>query len=67
MAEEIVEVTVAPDGTVRMQVRGIAGMACLDETEDLVGWLGGVVRERELHGEAYLDVESQERHDRLQQ
>jgi len=64
MADEVVEVTIRPDGAVEMHVDGVAGMACLSETEDLVRLLGGDVEVRELTAGAYLDVE-QEQQDRL--
>jgi Protein of unknown function (DUF2997) len=64
MAEEIVEITVGPDGTVEMLVNGIPGMACLSETGDLVRLLGGEVDAHELTAEAYQDVEEHQQ-DRL--
>jgi Protein of unknown function (DUF2997) len=64
MADEIVEVTIAPDGAVEMHVEGVAGMACLTDTEDLVRLLGGDVESQELTADAYVDVE-QEQQDRL--
>jgi DUF2997 family protein len=66
MAEEIIEVTIAPDGKVEMLVNGVAGMGCLAETEDLVRLLGGEVESQELTGEAYVEAEDEaERQDRL--
>jgi hypothetical protein len=64
MAEEIIEVTIGPDGRVEMRVNGIAGMGCLTETEDLIRLLGGEIESQELTGEAYVEVE-QEQQDRL--
>lgn len=64
MAEEIVEITIGPDGKVEMQVNGVAGMDCLSQTEDLVRLLGGEVESQELTAEAYVDAE-QEQQDRL--
>jgi hypothetical protein len=64
MAEEIIEVTIGPDGKVEMRVNGIAGMDCLSQTEDLVRLLGGEIESQELTAEAYQDVE-QEEQDRL--
>lgn len=63
MAEEIVEVTISPDGKVEMHVNGVPGMACLTETEDLVRLLGGEVESQELTSEAYVDTD-QEQQDR---
>jgi Protein of unknown function (DUF2997) len=64
MAEEIIEITVRPDGKVEMQVKGIPGMDCLAETEDLARLLGGQVEAQEMTGEAYQDTE-QRAQDRL--
>jgi hypothetical protein len=64
MAEEIIEITIGPDGKVEMQVTGVAGMDCVSQTEDLVRLLGGAVQAQELTAEAYLDAE-QEQQDRL--
>ncbi len=60
MAEEIIEVTIGPDGKVEIHVNGISGMDCLSETEDLLRLLGGEVESQELTGEAYQDVETQQ-------
>lgn len=64
MADEVIEVSIAADGTVAMSVRGVAGMECLTRTEDLVQLLGGDIESRELTDEAYLDAE-EEAQDRL--
>ncbi len=64
MAEEIIEVTIGPDGKVEMRVNGVPGMNCLGETEDLVRLLGGEVEAQELTGEAYIDTEHDQQ-DRL--
>lgn len=64
MAEETVEVTIRADGTVEMSVAGIAGMACLPETQDLVDLLGGDIESQELTSEAYIQLE-EEQQDRL--
>jgi hypothetical protein len=47
-----------------MSVRGVAGMECLTQTEDLVQLLGGDIESRELTDEAYVDTE-QDVQDRL--
>lgn len=57
MADEVVRVTINPDGTVSMQVEGVPGMDCLAETEDLLRLLGGEVAAQELTAEAYVDAE----------
>ena len=56
MAEEIVEITVRPDGRVDMRVNGVPGMDCLERTEDLTLLLGGEVEAREMTAEAYEEA-----------
>jgi hypothetical protein len=46
MGEEILEVTIRADGRVELHVRGIEGMSCLEETQELVALLGGEGRVR---------------------
>jgi hypothetical protein len=66
MAEETVEVTIGPDGKVTLAVAGVAGMGCVEQTEELVRLLGGQVEAQELTGEAYVEVDvEQEQQDRL--
>jgi hypothetical protein len=60
MADEVVEVSISPDGTVAMSVRGVAGMECLTQTEGLVELLGGDIESQELTDEAYAEVEQEE-------
>jgi hypothetical protein len=64
MADEVIEVSISPDGTVAMSVQGVAGMECLTQTEGLVELLGGDIESQELTDEAYAEVE-QESQDRL--
>jgi hypothetical protein len=64
MSEEIIEVTIRPDGKVEMNVTGVPGMGCLERTADLTALLGGEVEATELTAEAYQDVQEQEQ-DRL--
>jgi hypothetical protein len=64
MADEVVEVSISPDGTVTMSVRGVAGMECLTNTEGLVELLGGDIESQELTDEAYAGAE-EETQDRL--
>ncbi|HZM81465.1 MAG TPA: DUF2997 domain-containing protein [Candidatus Limnocylindrales bacterium] len=64
MADEIIEVTISPDGKVAMHVQGVEGMACLEDTRELVALLGGEVESQELTAEAYVEV-SEEQRDRL--
>jgi hypothetical protein len=60
VAEEIIEITVRPDGKVEMRVRGIPGTDCLAETEDLARLLGGEMESQEMTSEAYQDTEQRE-------
>jgi hypothetical protein len=64
MPEEIVKITVTPDGKLEMHVSGVPGLDCVSETEDLVRLAGGEVESQELTGEAYQDV-GQRQQDRL--
>ncbi|MDQ0578335.1 DUF2997 domain-containing protein [Streptomyces rishiriensis] len=66
MAEERVEIVIAPDGTVDMSVHGVEGMRCVEDTDGLVQLLGGVVESHELTDEAYQQAEADEQ-DRLWQ
>jgi hypothetical protein len=56
VAEEVVEVTISPDGKVEMRVAGIPGMSCLESTEDLARLLGGEIETQQLTAEAYQEV-----------
>jgi len=47
-----IEVFIDPDGQVRVQVRGVKGLACLDLTRPLEEALGGEVLTREMNPEA---------------
>ena len=47
------EITIAPDGTVSVQVKCIKGASCVDETKFLEEALGGKVESRELTSEYY--------------
>lgn len=57
MAEQILEVTISPEGKVAMHMRGVEGMACLAETQELIALLGGDVESQELTDEAYIEVD----------
>ncbi len=48
-----IEVFIEQDGQVRIEVRGVTGMSCLDLTQALEGALGGQVEAREMTPEAY--------------
>jgi hypothetical protein len=52
MSSEEIEITIAKDGSVQIQVRGAQGKACLDLTHDLETALGGIILSREMTPEA---------------
>jgi len=60
-----IDVFIAPDGTVKLQVRGVKGPACLDITQGLEALLGGQVTER-IHTDEFNQV-AQEEQTRLEQ
>ena len=51
-----IEVSIAPDGTTRIEVRGVSGTTCLDLTEGLEKALGGEIIDRELTPEAHASL-----------
>ncbi len=59
MGLEEIEVFIDKDGKVRIEVRGVKGMSCLDLTKDLEEALGGEVEDREMTPEAYETVQEQ--------
>jgi hypothetical protein len=48
-----ITITIAPDGTVRLETRGLVGESCMDETKDLERALGRV-RSRTKTSEYYV-------------
>jgi hypothetical protein len=54
-----VEVIIDRDGQVRVEVRGVKGMSCLDVTKALEAALGGQVQDRQLTAEAHEATEEQ--------
>ena len=54
-----IEVILKPDGTVKVEVRGVKGEKCLALTEDLEKLLGGVVVER-IHTDEFSMAEQEE-------
>jgi hypothetical protein len=54
-----IEVFIDKDGQVRIQVRGVKGLACLDLTKELEAALGGQIEAREMTPEALEAVEEQ--------
>jgi hypothetical protein len=59
MEVQEIEVFIEKDGQVRIEVRGVKGMSCLDLTKDLEEALGGEIEEREMTPEAYETVQEQ--------
>lgn len=53
MKFEEVEVAIAPNGEVTIDVRGVPGRQCLARTAELERALGGEVVRREMKPEAY--------------
>jgi hypothetical protein len=47
-----IDVIIEKDGQVRIEVRGVTGMACLDLTRQLEAALGGEVVDRQMTHEA---------------
>ncbi len=52
MEVQEIDVFVEKDGEIRIEVRGVKGMSCLDLTKDLEAVLGDHVTNRELTPEA---------------
>ncbi len=48
-----IDVFIEAGGQVKVEVRGVKGMNCLDVTKELEAALGGHVEEREMRPEAY--------------
>lgn len=48
-----IDVFIEPDGSVRIEVRGVKGTACLDLTRELEAALGDQVESREMSPDAY--------------
>jgi len=47
------EITIAPDGTVSVQVKCVPGQTCVEETKFLEEALGNKIESRELTSEYY--------------
>jgi hypothetical protein len=60
-----VDVTIKPDGTVEVKVRGAQGPTCLALTKDLERYLGGQVSFREHTAEYQQDARSVQDSDRM--
>ena len=59
-----IDVFIDQDGQVRIEVRGVKGMACLDLTKTLEAALGGKPVDRQLTSEAYENMQEQEKQQR---
>lgn len=53
---EEIEVVIDPDGTTRIEVRGVPGPGCLAATADLEAALGADVVSRETHAEMHEEA-----------
>ncbi len=62
-----IDVIVAPDGTVRLEVRGAQGKKCLALTEEVEKLLGGAVVERVFTDEYEQEEVEQVQADELEQ
>ena len=54
-----IDVFVRPDGSVRLEVRGVKGGKCLDLTKDLEKLLGGEIVER-IHTDEFAEQDQEE-------
>jgi hypothetical protein len=54
-----IDVFIDKDGQVRIEVRGVKGMSCLELTSALEQALGGQVEAREMTAEAHETVQEQ--------
>ena len=61
-----IDIFVRPDGTVKVEVRGVKGQKCLDITRKIEALLGGKVIER-THTDEFHAAEQQSQDDRLEQ
>jgi Protein of unknown function (DUF2997) len=53
MQKKELEITIAPDGTVSVQVKCVPGQSCVEETKFLEEALGNKIESRELTSEYY--------------
>ena len=54
-----IELFIDKDGQVRIQIRGVKGLACLDLTKDLEEALGGQIAAREMTPEVDENIQEQ--------
>ena len=60
-----VDVTIKPDGTVEVKVRGVQGPTCLALTKEMERYLGGQVAFREHTAEYQQDAQGTSDSDRM--
>jgi hypothetical protein len=51
-----IEIFIEKDGRVRIEVRGVQGLACLEMTRALEAALGGQIETRQMTPEAGMDL-----------
>lgn len=54
-----IDVFVKPDGTVKVEVRGVTGKKCLSITEDIEKLLGGEILER-IHTDEFDQADNEQ-------
>ena len=54
-----IDVFVEKDGQIRIEVRGVKGMSCLDLTKDLEAVLGSQISAREMTPDAHETLQEQ--------
>jgi len=57
-----IDVYVKPDGSVKIEVRGVKGQKCLDLTKDIEQLLGGRITER-VHTDEFNAAEQEQTQD----
>jgi hypothetical protein len=60
-----IDVMVKPDGTIKIEVRGVKGEKCLALTEKLEKTLGGSIVDRTYTDEFYQNEQELEQEDRM--
>jgi hypothetical protein len=55
---EKINITITPDGAVKLDLDGFTGGKCLEATKALEALLGGVIEEREMTSEYYSASET---------
>ena len=55
-----IDVIIAADGTVKLEIRGVKGGKCVDYTKDMEALLGGEIIDREFTDEYYQQTQQQD-------